>query len=800
MDKMVWPKYLVFGYTSRGHKLISETDFEVPIELVSLTDILPSQPSSWEYTLNCGTIDTYFAIWYTTPDLTQTRSGSVKSKVAIWPITHLFEQEEIDTVLNQLMGNNIINFSLSYDESLTTLNTLIDSKSVCLTNNFEQWPNIMSFLWKSLWPKARQNFSLHCVFKEQDTTALLNPILYCVLGNFELSWTDRFSKVESYSTQNKKNISEFLLNKQSEGFLFFKELIYDYNNLNELRIVEKIINNYQEYKKIQNIPNAIKLLRACLSTGKDKNPLIIKLAKETTDFINKNINNLDIDQLFTFANIPLSTEYSIDIYNWIITSISNNFNLEKIEIILRTATEEKSHKWWSEMVLAGFSHNINKTNNLVAEYLPLLSNPIISKIIENFLTDKKAFEVKLCDKSQFSEKNVTKNFLDFCKKNNWYHAHALAVGYLYDAQESLTQQLTFNNLQSLQTLVDAYPNSDIIYAIIGYEDISILKFVTSRILLDKQILNNIDLENYIWLKVWLNCLDIDNRIIPTKETKDYYILYILDKIISNSNPDKIFNKIIQTLYIDDEISNIILKYNNRAAIWSHIENPQKNLILNFVAEKILTLLAVKNISQLEPLLSQKIIHLAQQKSSLPLNTIIQLIQWQSINEEIAKHLLSHGDWQSQSNTVGMIINQNRWKSIAKDIYSSYRNGDKQFKETIPHIKALLSKSEKLKLKLFEARSFPTRNTIVSTSEINEIIIELCAELFGDRLKTIWLRVGGKTSDLVNHGTIYDQWVHAINTASQGKINKYPKSIVDILSHEFPRNEDVRNLIQLLDVC
>ncbi|HGH3769072.1 TPA: hypothetical protein ACJK8C_003613, partial [Acinetobacter baumannii] len=270
MDKMAWPKYLVFGYTSRGHKLISETDIEFPIELVSLTDIPPSQPSSWEYTLNCGTIDTYFAIWYTTPDLTQTRSGSVKSNVAIWPITHLLEQEEIDTVLNQLMGKNIINFSLPHDECLTILNTLIDSNSVCLTNNIEQWPNIISFLWKSLWPKARQNLSLHCVFKEQDTTSLLNPILYCVLGNYELSWTDRFSKVKSHSIQNRKNISEFLLNKHSEGFLFFKELICDYNNLNELRIVEKIINNYQEYKKNPNIPNSIKLLRASLSTGKDK--------------------------------------------------------------------------------------------------------------------------------------------------------------------------------------------------------------------------------------------------------------------------------------------------------------------------------------------------------------------------------------------------------------------------------------------------------------------------------------------------------------------------------------------------
>jgi hypothetical protein len=54
-------------------------------------------------------------------------------------------------------------------------------------------------------------------------------------------------------------------------------------------------------------------------------------------------------------------------------------------------------------------------------------------------------------------------------------------------------------------------------------------------------------------------------------------------------------------------------------------------------------------------------------------------------------------------------------------------------------------------------------------EINEIIIELCAELFADRLKTIWLRAGGKTSDLVNHGTIYDQWVHAINVPLKVKL-------------------------------
>lgn len=797
MDNIVWPKYLEFGYTSRGHKLISETDIDVPIELVSLTDIPPSQPSNWTYILNCSPIDTYFAIWYTTPDLTQTRSGSVKSQVAIWPINHIFKQDEIDTVIYKLMGENFINIPLPYDECSNILNTLIDSNSIVLTNSFEQWPNIMSFLWKSLWPKSRKNLSLHCVFKEQDTTSLLNPTIYCVLGNYELSWTDKFDKIKNDSLQSRKNISEFILDKQSEGFIYFKELICDYDNLNELRIVDKIISFYLEYRQDSNISNAIKLLRASLSTKKDKNPLIIKLVNETTEFINENINNLDIDQLFTLSNIPLPPDFSIDIFNWMISNIKINFNLKKIENTLKAANEEKSYKWWSEIVLAGFSYNINKTNELSSEYLLLLSNPTISKIIENVLIDKKSFEKKLINATKFSNKNVTKNFLDFCLKNNFYKSHALAVGYFYNAKESLTSQLAFDTPQSLQTLVDEYPNSEIIYAIIEYNDISILKYITNRIISDVNILNDIDLENFIWVKVWLNCLNYNNRILPSKETKEYYILYVLNKIISNSDPKKDFNKIIEIIHIDEEISNIILNYNNRASIWAYIENDQKNLILNSVAEKLLTLLAVKTIDQPESLLSQKVIRLAQQKTTLPSNTIIQLIQWTSINEEIARYLLSHGSWKRQSNIIGTIISQNNWKNIAKDIYSSYKNGDKTLKETIPHIKTLLSKTERIMLKLFEARSFPTRNTIVSQHEINEIIIELCAELFSDRLKTIWLKAGGKTSDLVSNGTIYDQWVHAINAASQGKIPEYPRSIVNILSCEFPRNDDVKNLNQLL---
>lgn len=799
MDKMAWPKYLEFGYTSRGHKLISDTDFDYPIELVSLTDIPPSQPSNWDYTLNCAPIDNYFAIWYTKPDLNQTRSGSVKSKVAIWPITQVFEQDEIDSVLNQLMDRNITEVSLSHDESLKILNKLINSNSACLTNNFEQWPNIMSFLWKALWPKSRKNLSLHCVFKEQDTTSLLNPTLYCVLGNYELSWTDRFEKIKNPNKQTIKYISECLIDKESDNFIFFKELICDYNYLKDLRIVEKIISNYLEYKDNSNITNAIKLLRSSLATSKDKNPLIIELVNETISFIIDNIDDMDIDQLFTLANIPLPSEYNINLHSWMSSHINLNLDLEKFEILLNTTDKEKSYKWWSQMILDGLSYSINNFCISVEKCLLLLSNSKISKNIENLLVEKKLFETKICkEKKCFSKTNITKNFLDFCINNNFFNAHALAVGYFYDASLSLKNQLVFNEPQSLQTLVDNYPNSEIIYTIIEHKDINILKYITDRVLSERQILNKIDLENSYWIKVWLSCLNRDNKTLPTKEGKEYYITYILNKIISNNDLEGDFKKLIQTIYIDDEISTVFLNYKNRPFVWSYLDNPAKEIILNSIAEKLLTLLAVKNINQPEPLISKRIIQLAQKKDSLSPNAIIQLIQWNTINEDIAKYLLSHGNWENESNLIGTIISQNRWKDIAKDMYCSYKSGNRRLKEVIPHIKPLLSKANRIKLRFYEARSFPTKNTTISSNEIDEIITELCAEIFSDRLKSIWIRAGGKASDLISNGTVYDQWVHAINAASQGKINNYPQSIIHIMSQEFPRNKDIKNLIELLE--
>ncbi len=132
------------------------------------------------------------------------------------------------------------------------------------------------------------------------------------------------------------------------------------------------------------------------------------------------------------------------------------------------------------------------------------------------------------------------------------------------------------------------------------------------------------------------------------------------------------------------------------------------------------------------------------------------------------------------------------------MYCSYKSGNRRLKEVIPHIKPLLSKANRIKLRFYEARSFPTKNTTISSNEIDEIITELCAEIFSDRLKSIWIRAGGKASDLISNGTVYDQWVHAINAASQGKINNYPQSIIHIMSQEFPRNKDIKNLIELLE--
>lgn len=123
MNLLTHPNYLEFGYTRRGHQLISKESIDFPYELLSLTDIPPSQPTKWEYTLNCAPIGNVFCIWCIKPDLTQTRTGTVKSTVAILPLDDFIEIETIDHIVSKLLGLDLQIFPLDSQNQLKIINT-----------------------------------------------------------------------------------------------------------------------------------------------------------------------------------------------------------------------------------------------------------------------------------------------------------------------------------------------------------------------------------------------------------------------------------------------------------------------------------------------------------------------------------------------------------------------------------------------------------------------------------------------------------------------------------------------------
>lgn len=798
MNLLTHPNYLEFGYTRRGHQLISKESIDFPYELLSLTDIPPSQPTKWEYTLNCAPIGNVFCIWCIKPDLTQTRTGTVKSTVAILPLDDFIEIETIDHIVSKLLGLDLQIFPLDSQNQLKIINTIIDSKKTCITNNFEIWPNIICSLWKLLWPAARKNFSFHCIFKEQDTIPNLNPTLYCQANSQTIHLNNNLIEIEKEGFINTKNICSLILNKKSSDFLFFKDLIHEYSNLNDLSLLDKMINSYNSHKENPTIDSAIKCLRISKTIKNEKNEILKSIIDDTINYLNSNLYNINIDQLFKLSNIELSVDNPINLKQLIIFKIDDFFNLEKIENILSASLENQACKWWCNEINEGFTYYCNETDNLLPHFLTIFSNHNSSIIFSKIIKDIKALGNKMYEKYDLKKIKVNLFFLDFCLKNNLGEIHALTVSQLYDSDSSLKRQLQFVDKNNLKILIDNYPDNSIIESVVKKNDITLSKFTIDRILKDSSIIDSLDVHNEIWISIWEHCLKNNNKIFPKNNPKSHIINSIFDIIIRENNIKSCYCSLINLIYIDDEISSTILNYQNRSKIWDYFLPPQKDFILRQVAEKLLTLLYLKNFTQPEYLLTTQVIDLAKNKPFLSYNATLQLIQWPLVNEKEAKVILSRWDWSDNADKIGHIILKRQWTSIAEYLYSDYKKGNKKFKSAIPSIKDLLPRFERLKLKVFDSKTFSTSTAKITSHEINELIIEYCSELLSDRLKSIWLKVGGKPSDLITQGTIYDQWVHAINLASNGRVHGGTKTLVQILVQEYPYNNELKDLLKFFD--
>jgi len=172
-----------------------------------------------------------------------------------------------------------------------------------------------------------------------------------------------------------------------------------------------------------------------------------------------------------------------------------------------------------------------------------------------------------------------------------------------------------------------------------------------------------------------------------------------------------------------------------------------------------------------------------------------LLLWDSfITESKAINLVrSIRDWSKGAQPLGKMVQERQWRSLAKELASEYRYRKPEVLPALHACYELLGFFDKLLI----PRPSETAPAEIDTNEIISNVAEVGSDVAHDRLEDLWVRAGGRAASLSTSGNSADRWLRASNQAASGSLPEGLKALVRVLLDDFPNNEKLKLLDQVL---
>src|SRR4051812_42357856 len=143
---MIEPHRAVYGVKDNMHTVLAWDGPTLPALLAGLTDRPPGSLApgeSWWPAVGCGPVESWWALWWTVPDVAATRSGMVRSEVALWQLKDVAEISDLRPVMSRLSGCEI---SSPTPELLAVVAAalLAENASPPVVADLAQWPGILA--------------------------------------------------------------------------------------------------------------------------------------------------------------------------------------------------------------------------------------------------------------------------------------------------------------------------------------------------------------------------------------------------------------------------------------------------------------------------------------------------------------------------------------------------------------------------------------------------------------------------------------------------------------------------------
>jgi len=610
-----------YGEVNKGHACIAHTidNQDLISDLITSTDRPDALIPGIELTpyFSGMTLSKYYIFMKTFPDTFATRSGMVFTHVLIINksdvdvinnIDDIF-LHFVDTVPKERIGlsainvaisekNNVSNFELQPKFIQETISSFLGEVSpILFSGDDDSFKLVLQQIWNFPNLEFRKKLKFRTSFTPSDIEDENDLTIVSIQKEFLPKWSARtviqsenneLVKIESHSE------SFFLGHKENNPFyLFISNLNIDQSHIPTYKQLDKVFNNFNSIDELDDadiLRHSIRTLSIISPSSRDAEEIKSKFIERLEELIKleietnlKALRNIDWN---TFQDGEIKVKQILS--DFIIKELSKNtgIQLELIVELLNISFNETEKTFWHRTTQGSFKRAI------LTFKAPVYKNiwKILDYSEETILIDiftlipcTKVNESSLRDNIPAVIKEKTCKAIEhISKERKWYLLHADILLKHMDTFGAIESQLRlegkeeFENSIGVKYIVDKLNDKQQIDLTLSTCDNKLIQITANRILKNKSLLQDLDVDIPCWLKIWSSTLENTKSIsLGIEGIEQKVVDSILDLIIDEKYVPEIIIELIATSIYSD-ISN----YENREKCWVKIPLKYRVLFLN----------------------------------------------------------------------------------------------------------------------------------------------------------------------------------------------------------------------------
>ena len=810
---MIRPYQAVYGAKNSAHEFLQwdHPTEQPPKALLGLTDKPPGHLSPqdiWWPAFGCGPIDDWWCMWWVTPDHESARKGMVRSKVMLWKLSEIHKVDDLLSYIEELSDNMFDSLQTECPLLQAASEALISCKEgqlVSLRESNLRYVKLVGLLWKQLWPDAKRSFSArYAVTPPQKQTNQQCCSIYCVPQSHINQWkTDNVIVVPNDVDASSRGALYLAHGTDDTIKKIISESPPNRAQLNVMSMIARCADRLDKFKQKPTVECALNLLRTLIALYPEENEAI-NLKYDALTFINEGVDENHIESILGFANLN-STAFSSNMLpktalSKACSKLFKTLSPEGMQPFFERTSNTQVQTWWKSCVQQELKNIIQTTTPSANRRLvSWLGQDSAAAALQGLIKMDDTMENLLVDSAssgQLTSKNIA-NIQSFALEVKWSKLFAWC---LLNSELPEEPFFTLNELFGKKScghsyLVQHLPIEVIVNEVLSGSSNITFEEAAIRTKNNPSILLDLDITISEAMKLWLAHIAADGEPWPCGINQEAYASAYVDQLLSGKGTDTL-------QYIAKEIAPTVLNHPERSSIWSYIPKKECTFLASEVAEAyILNEALLEADNQPESILADQIIEKLNEKSSIEAPLLLHCLSWQRSfpQSTVINWLdkLSTSQWPIISKLLGLLILRHRWGRVAEHIYTKcfptyVSRGEQEYLPTLHECSEILNY-----LKKFKVQRALGRSPHIERSKLSAEIARIGSEIACEELDGIWVRAGGKRSELKRSDYPSENWLDAVTKAEQGKLESGLLGLVEQLLILYPHNPKLQEIKSIL---